>query len=138
MAAPVQYMEGKSLIQTLASVEGTKPLVIDVRGPDEVAAGHIGGAINIPSDSFDDDDEVDAIIAKHLDAAQEVVVHCALSQVRGPRCANRLASRLAAADKPAKVVVLRGGYNGFLEEFGINQPELFANLDYAELGNGSK
>lgn len=31
------------------------------------------------------------------------------------RALHRLASRLAAADKPAKVVVLRGGYNGFLE-----------------------
>ncbi len=48
--------------------------VIDVRPPEEFAAGHVPGAINIPPDELE----------KHLqqlDPAQEVVAYC-----RGPHC----------------------------------------------------
>jgi rhodanese-related sulfurtransferase len=47
------------------------PVVLDVRSPDEFAAGHVPGAINIPHDQ----------LAARLDelpaaAGEEVVVHC--------------------------------------------------------------
>lgn len=51
--------------------------------------GHINGAVNVSSDKFEDDDDVAHTIAEHLDGKDTVIVHCALSQVRGPFCAER-------------------------------------------------
>lgn len=41
---------GQDLVQRQAA--GEKVLVIDVRSPDEFAAGHVPGAINVPVDSI--------------------------------------------------------------------------------------
>lgn len=50
---------------------GDEPVILDVRTPEEYAAGHIPGAINVPYDQID----------AHLDSlasfrGQEVVVYC--------------------------------------------------------------
>ena len=42
-------------------------------------------------DAFEDDDDVDSIIDKHLKGKELVVVQCALSQQRGPFAARRWA-----------------------------------------------
>lgn len=43
-------VSGQELVQRQAA--GEKVLVIDVRSPDEFAAGHVPGAINVPVDSL--------------------------------------------------------------------------------------
>jgi Rhodanese-like domain len=53
--------------------------------------GHIKGAVNVSSDKFADDDDVADTIAEYVDGKGKntVIVHCALSQQRGPFCAER-------------------------------------------------
>ena len=64
-------------------------MVLDVRDYD-FAGGHIRGCLNRPASEFERDADVDAFIERELKPdVQTVVVHCALSQVRGPYCANR-------------------------------------------------
>uniref|UniRef100_A0AAV1UUD3 Rhodanese domain-containing protein n=1 Tax=Peronospora matthiolae TaxID=2874970 RepID=A0AAV1UUD3_9STRA len=75
-----------------------------------------GSAVNIPEDSFMDDDDVDALVAKYKDE-DAVVFHCMMSQVRGPSCAKRFKARMevvleGAAHKP-RVLILHGGYERF-------------------------
>jgi hypothetical protein len=73
--------------------------------------GHISGAVNVSSDKFADDDDVANTIAEHLDGkgVETVIVHCALSQVRGPFCADRSADawRMAFACYELRFVRLK-------------------------------
>lgn len=46
----IPFVESKQLREVLA--EGENVIVIDVRGPEEYVAGHIEGAINVPSDQL--------------------------------------------------------------------------------------
>ncbi|KAJ9530984.1 hypothetical protein QJQ45_028873 [Haematococcus lacustris] len=96
-------------------------LVLDVR--DDVSAlslftdragGHIKGSVHLPSSTLDDS-QLDKVITQHLAAQQPpaVVVHCMLSQQRGLRAAQRLASRLAELKLDTPVLVLEGGYKKF-------------------------
>lgn len=62
----------------------------------EFADGHIAGALHVPSGKFQDEAEVDKVI-ENLPTNGTVVVHCMLSQVRGPKCANRWLSSLDEA-----------------------------------------
>lgn len=57
--------------------------------PQEFSDGHIKGATNIVVDTFRDDDEVDRVIDERLNSKELVVVHCQLSQQRGPFAATR-------------------------------------------------
>lgn len=41
------------------------------------------------SETFNDDSKVDKVLEAHCGGADTVVVHCYLSQVRGPFCAQR-------------------------------------------------
>lgn len=50
--------------------DGAPMLVLDVRSPDEFAAGHIPGAVNIPHD------QLEARAAGLAPAGREVVVYC--------------------------------------------------------------
>jgi rhodanese-related sulfurtransferase len=66
-------------------------LVVDVR-EDDFAGGHITGCIHFPVDRWGSDYELDAFIEDQLCSRSDletVVVHCYLSQQRGPFCARR-------------------------------------------------
>lgn len=54
--------------------------------------GHIKGAIHWESTRFYNDVDVDALIDSHLANKGRAVVHCMMSQQRGPRCAGESAS----------------------------------------------
>lgn len=54
--------------------------------------GHIKGAINLDSYQFSDDAAVDDLIDNKLIHKTRVVVHCMLSQQRGPRYAAAVAA----------------------------------------------
>ena len=80
-------------------------VVIDVRGPDEFAAGHIPGAVNVPvsgKESADFDKKVSAL-AKD----KKVLVHCR-SGVRSAKAVERM-QRLGIAD----IIELPKGYLGW-------------------------
>ncbi|KFM22925.1 hypothetical protein F751_6434 [Auxenochlorella protothecoides] len=71
------------------SEAGAGVVVLDVRDYD-FEGGHIRGCINRPAASFDKDADVDKFIDTELGpGVKTVVVHCALSQVRGPYTAQR-------------------------------------------------
>ena len=56
----------------------------------DFVGGHVKGAVNIPSESFRSDEQVDAALQSLAAAGkQRIVVHCALSQQRGPAAARR-------------------------------------------------
>jgi rhodanese-related sulfurtransferase len=80
-------------------------LLVDVRGPDAFAQGHVAGAVNIPHGK---------LIASRLaqyPADLLFVVYCA-----GPHCngANRAAVRLARLGRPVKMMI--GGITGWIDE----------------------
>ena len=80
-------------------------ILVDVRGPVSFAAGHIGGAINIPHGKM---------VASHMSNYPTdtlFVVYCA-----GPHCngANKAAIRLARLGLPVKMMI--GGITGWLDE----------------------
>ena len=80
-------------------------LVLDVRGPEAFAAGHVPGAINIPHASI-----IASRMAQYAPGTL-FVVYCA-----GPHCngAARAALRLARLGLPVKV--MSGGMTGWREE----------------------
>lgn len=101
-------------------------VVVDVRDATEFAGGHIKGAVNVPSTVFETagNAELDDIIKARLADAQEVVVHCQRSQVRGPTAAAALEARLkelGLSGEPGaggpKVTVLQGGAGHFLQAY---------------------
>ena len=51
--------------------------------------GHIKGAKQVPSGRFRDPDEVDKVIDTIPEGIGTIVVHCQLSQIRGPKCAGK-------------------------------------------------
>ncbi|MES2931970.1 MAG: rhodanese-like domain-containing protein [Pseudomonadota bacterium] len=80
-------------------------ILLDVRGPELFAAGHIAGAIPLPQGK---------IVASKLaqfPANTLFVTYCA-----GPHCngATRAAIRLARLGRPVKIMV--GGITGWLDE----------------------
>lgn len=97
--------------------------VVDCRD-DDFIGGHIKGAINMEAEHFADEAAVDQLIDTSLQQKTRVVLHCMLSQQRGPRCAARLAQRLQerGLQQPA-VLVMSGGWSRFSRMYGDN-PEL--------------
>ncbi|KAG2429803.1 hypothetical protein HXX76_010587 [Chlamydomonas incerta] len=98
-----------------------KTLIVDVRDAHEVAEGSIKTALNVPSAVFKSEDksQLDAVIKEQLAGAEQVVVHCHFSKVRGPTCARALNERIKALglDKAPEVKVLAGGVAGFMDGF---------------------
>jgi rhodanese-related sulfurtransferase len=75
---------------------GTAPVVIDVRTPEEYAAGHIPGAVNIPFDHI-------AGRISEIDAPHGVALYCMV----GPRARKGEAALLGAGY--TSVFLLEGG-----------------------------
>ncbi len=75
---------------------GTAPVVIDVRTPEEYAAGHIPGALNIPFDQVADR-------ISEVDAPNGVVLYCMI----GPRARKGEIALLGAGY--TRVLHLEGG-----------------------------
>ncbi|CAL8464790.1 g4325 [Coccomyxa elongata] len=116
---PPVFLEGEQLVQLLRGDGSGAICVLDVRDED-FRGGHIRGCLNVWSENFYEDEDVDALIQKHgLTQYKQVIVTCFMSQQRGPFCAKRLASRLDAMDaqqKP-KIYVLFGGMRKFKQDY---------------------
>ena len=80
-------------------------VLIDVRGPDLYARGHVPGAINIPHRKL-----IESRLAEYP-TATIFVVYCA-----GPHCngGHKGAIRLAHLGRPVKLMI--GGLTGWLDE----------------------
>jgi Cdc25 family phosphatase len=92
----------------------------------------------VESSKFYDDAVLDQVIDGHCAKASTIVVHCMLSQVRGPKSARLLAARLedhrdAGSAAGPTVVVLRGGFQRFCQMYQ-SDPELVQDLDSAIWG----
>jgi hypothetical protein len=84
----LQPVEVKAILQD--PHRRPKTLVLDVRDEDFGDCGHIRGCVNVPSYQLTTQDELDSFIDRHLTApVNTVIVHCYLSQQRGPSCARR-------------------------------------------------
>ena len=84
--------------ELLARVEDDLVTVIDVRPPEEYAAGHVPGALNIPLSELE----------KHLDEfnpEQEIVAYC-----RGPHCVLAFDAVAKLRDQGLKARRLQDGY----------------------------
>lgn len=95
-----------------ASLKAPLPdfILIDVRGPDAFAQGHIVGAVHLPHG------KMTASRMAEFPAGKVFVVYCA-----GPHCngANKAAVRLARLGLPVKMMI--GGITGWLDEgFALN------------------
>jgi rhodanese-related sulfurtransferase len=92
-------------------------LVVDVRDADFIG-GHIPNCLNSPSATFAD--KLDDLVKDTKDVPQ-VIFHCALSQLRGPKAARQYKIRrdelLGDIDTPQEVLILRGGFTEFQERF---------------------
>lgn len=110
-------------LRTWFQSSGETFAVVDVRDSDYVG-GHIKGCYHFPSETFQQ--TLPALRAKLLEnKVKNVVFHCALSQVRGPKCTLRFLRHLEtlpAEEKPQwdslNVFVLSGGFNAWQREFG--------------------
>lgn len=108
----------------------TKLVIFDVRDSDFVG-GHIKGAKNIVAARFDQDEMVDQLLASFCRDAEVIIVHCYLSQQRGPYCAQRLAERLEAqGGTMPEVCVMSGGWRRFKRELQEEDFELVEDLPY--------
>ncbi|WP_338661340.1 rhodanese-like domain-containing protein [Pararoseomonas sp. SCSIO 73927] len=80
-------------------------VLLDVRGPNAFARGHVPGALNLPHR------EMEAARMAEWPEGTLFVVYCA-----GPHCngADRAALRLARLGRPVKIMI--GGVTGWLDE----------------------
>ncbi|KAF0720788.1 Aste57867_67 [Aphanomyces stellatus] len=78
-AIQVERITARELAAILKNpAEKNNVRIIDVRD-DDFQGGHIRGAINLPEDHFQDDDEVDNIVEEFKDVPT-VVFHCMMRQ----------------------------------------------------------
>eukprot|EP00798_Chlamydomonas_sp_ICE-L_P021449 gene21449-28419_t len=117
------YMEVGTLAEILRGPDAMTTRVMDVRDED-FAGGHIRSCVNVTSDRFYQEEDIDTVISQYCTPPiTKVVVHCMFSEQRGPRCAMRLVRRLnelqAAGSLPfmPSVFVLRGGWKGFYRSY---------------------
>jgi rhodanese-related sulfurtransferase len=68
-APPVESTSVAELAERIRA--GTAPLILDVRTPEEFAAGHIPGAVNIPYDQLES-----RLAELPAEPDTEIVVHC--------------------------------------------------------------
>ncbi|CAI6005487.1 unnamed protein product [Closterium sp. NIES-65] len=82
--AHVTYLSAEEF-ERLAADRSKRIAVVDVRDEERQMDGHIHGSVHAPSETFRDHLPH---LATRLSNHDAVVFHCALSQVRGPKCAN--------------------------------------------------
>ncbi|WCJ33322.1 Rhodanese/Cell cycle control phosphatase superfamily protein [Euphorbia peplus] len=110
MSGSISYITGSEL---LTVKRRPNVAVIDVRDDERSYDGHIAGSLHFASDSFSD--RISNLI-QQLKGKDTLVFHCALSQVRGPTCARKLANYLEEMKEDTgikNIMVLERGFNGW-------------------------
>lgn len=87
--------------------------VVDVRDDERSYDAHIAGSLHYASDTF-----INKIpnLIQDVKGKDTLVFHCALSQVRGPKCARRLVNYLEEIKEDVgikNIYVLERGFNGW-------------------------
>ncbi|KAN0139836.1 Rhodanese-like domain containing protein [Lactarius tabidus] len=127
-ASSVKYISADDLSAIIKSNKLPRKdyLVVDVRDADFIG-GHIPNCLNSPSATFAD--KLDDLIRDTKDVPQ-VIFHCALSQLRGPKAARQYFNRRNKLrddnDTPQEVLILSGGFTEFQERFK-DDPQLVEN-----------
>ncbi|KAE9287046.1 hypothetical protein PF008_g26519 [Phytophthora fragariae] len=111
----VERISAEDLAAALQS-DAEHPVIVDVRNEDYELLGHIVNAEHLPSATFKEDADVDALVAK-FGSKQNIVFHCGHINTRGPTCALRFIERAKAAGVKTHVRVLAGGFADFAEKF---------------------
>ncbi|KAG6595219.1 Dual specificity phosphatase Cdc25, partial [Cucurbita argyrosperma subsp. sororia] len=110
MARSISYITGTQL---LSFRRMPNVAIIDVRDDERSYDGHIAGSLHYASDSFSD--KISKLV-QEVKGKDMLVFHCALSQVRGPSCARKLANYLEEIKEDAgikSICVLEHGFNGW-------------------------
>ncbi|KAF8042666.1 hypothetical protein BT93_A1107 [Corymbia citriodora subsp. variegata] len=110
MARSISFVTGSQL---LSLRRRPNIAIIDVRDEERSYDGHIPGALHYASGTFSD--KISDLI-QDVKGKDTLVFHCALSQVRGPTCARRLANYLEEIKEDGgikDILVLERGYNGW-------------------------
>ncbi len=91
----MKYIEPETLFSLIGSPRVSDDFVIiDVRDEDEFESGHIGGAQHIPSELWYESPQTAMnVLNEHMNV-KSIVVHCFMSQQRGPACARMLANKI--------------------------------------------
>ncbi|XP_077221661.1 rhodanese/Cell cycle control phosphatase superfamily protein [Tasmannia lanceolata] len=86
--------------------------IVDVRDDERNYDAHIAGSLHYASETFS---QKIPNLLQQVKGKDTLVFHCALSQVRGPSCANMFADYLSETKDVdiKKVVVLEHGFNGW-------------------------
>ncbi|KAL9362171.1 hypothetical protein Peur_044956 [Populus x canadensis] len=110
MSRGISYITGSQLLplRRLPNIA-----IIDVRDDERSYDGHIAGSLHYASDTFTD--RISNLI-QEVKGKDTLVFHCALSQVRGPTCARRLANYLEEVKEDGgikNIMVLERGFNGW-------------------------
>lgn len=109
----VERILAEDLATALRS-DAERPVVVDVRNEDYELLGHIVDAEHLPSATFKEDADVDALVAK-FGSKEEIIFHCGHSNTRGPTCALCFIERAEAAGVKPHVRVLAGGFADFAQ-----------------------
>ncbi|KAK6942758.1 Rhodanese-like domain, partial [Dillenia turbinata] len=110
MARSITYITGSQL---LSLKRRPNIAIVDVRDDERSYDAHIGGSLHYASDTFYE--KIPNLI-QSVKGKDTLVFHCALSQVRGPTCARRLADYLADMKDDVgikNIMVLERGFNGW-------------------------
>ncbi|KAL3825859.1 hypothetical protein ACJIZ3_021888 [Penstemon smallii] len=110
MARSITFITGSQLFSLKSR---PNIVIVDVRDDERSYDGHIAGSLHFASDTFLDKLPTLIESAKGKDT---LVFHCALSQVRGPKCARKFADYLADVKEDVgvkNIMVLERGYNGW-------------------------
>lgn len=123
----LKYIRVPTLYTWLKNQGPGKFMVVDVRDSDYIG-GHIKGSMHYPSSNFE---ETLADLKKQLIANQveDVIFHCALSQVRGPKSTLKFLRSLSQVrnDKEIEffnqlnVWVLKGGFTEWQRHYGEDE-----------------
>ncbi|GAA0158812.1 protein phosphatase [Lithospermum erythrorhizon] len=110
MARSIRYITGSQLLNVRRH---PNIAIVDVRDDERSYDGHIAGSLHFPSDTFLDNLPTLLEATKGKDT---LVFHCALSQVRGPKCARRFSDYVSEINDEMgikNVMILERGYNGW-------------------------
>lgn len=121
----LRYITPSTLRSWFSSKLDTPPkyAIVDVRDSDYIG-GHIKDCLHYPSRDFSETLPKlrQALVEKQV---EDVVFHCALSQVRGPKSALRFVRSIEALNEDDKapfermrVWVLQGGFTSWQQEYG--------------------
>ncbi|CAG8574451.1 13567_t:CDS:2 [Ambispora gerdemannii] len=111
MAVAPEFVDAEELaklIKDKSKVPGKDYVVIDVR-EDDFEGGNIPGCVNVPSSVFVDNLHQ---MIKGYSQVPQIIFHCALSQVRGPKSARiyQEALTLNSIKTNQKILILSGGF----------------------------